>query len=297
VAPATDDVIAQLDALRQEVECCSRCALGATRTRAVFGEGDPGADLMFVGEAPGYHEDQQGRPFVGQAGKLLEQLLESIGLTREQVFIANVLKSRPPNNRDPRPEEIEACRPYLFRQIEIIKPKVICTLGNFATKLLSGDPAGITRVHGRPRPTEIAGHPLYLYPIFHPAAALYTPAMLTTLTEDFSRLPQLLAHAAPAAGDEAAAPPAAERPAWRPPERLRHDASPAPEAQDASLSFDAAEPPGSAPGPAVSDDQAGPSPEPGSAPTGPAPADPASVDHGAGTLPPVPSEPEQLGLF
>ena len=115
----------------------------------MFGEGDPGADLMFVGEAPGYHEDQQGRPFVGQAGKLLEQLLASIGLTREQVFIANVLKSRPPNNRDPRPEEIDACQPYLWRQIEIIRPKVICTLGNFATKLLSGDQTGITRVHGR----------------------------------------------------------------------------------------------------------------------------------------------------
>ena len=155
----------------------------------MFGEGDPGADLMFVGEAPGYHEDQQGRPFVGQAGKLLEQLLASIGLTREQVYIANVLKSRPPNNRDPRPEEIDACRPYLWRQIEIIRPKVICTLGNFATKLLSGDPRGITKVHGRPRATVIAGTALYLYPIFHPAAALYTPANLATLKEDFLRLP------------------------------------------------------------------------------------------------------------
>ena len=221
MAPATDDVIAALDALRQEVECCSNCALGATRTRAVFGEGDPGADLMFVGEAPGYHEDQQGRPFVGQAGKLLEQLLASIGMTREQVYIANVLKSRPPNNRDPRPEEIDACRPYLWRQIEIIRPKVICTLGNFATKLLSGDQRGITKVHGQPRPTEIAGHGLYLYPIFHPAAALYTPANLATLKEDFLRLPELLAHAAPEPGEEAAEPPAAPRPAWRPPDHLR----------------------------------------------------------------------------
>ena len=164
MAPATDDVIAALDALREEVECCSNCVLVETRTRAVFGEGDPGADLMFVGEAPGYHEDQQGRPFVGQAGKLLEQLLASIGMTREQVYIANVLKSRPPNNRDPRPEEIDACRPYLWRQIEIIRPKVICTLGNFATKLLTGDQRGITKVHGQPRATEFAGHRLYLYP-------------------------------------------------------------------------------------------------------------------------------------
>ena len=221
MAPATDDVIAALDALREEVECCSACVLAETRTRAVFGEGDPGADLMFVGEAPGYHEDQQGRPFVGQAGKLLEQLLASIGMTREQVYIANVLKSRPPNNRDPRPEEIDACRPYLWRQIEIIRPKVICTLGNFATKLLSGDQRGITKVHGQPRATEIAGHKLYLYPIFHPAAALYTPANLATLKEDFLRLPELLAQAAPERGEESAGPPAASRPAWRPPEHLR----------------------------------------------------------------------------
>jgi DNA polymerase len=200
VAPATDDDLAALAALRAEVEACTLCALHETRNKAVPGEGDPASDLMFVGEAPGYHEDQQGRPFVGQAGKLLEQLLVSIGLTRQQVFIANVLKSRPPNNRDPRPEEIAACQPYLWRQIALIKPRVICTLGNHATKLLTGDPTGITRVHGRPRAMEIAGHSLYLYPIFHPAAALYTPAMLTTLKEDFLRLPELLAQVAPQAG-------------------------------------------------------------------------------------------------
>lgn len=190
----------------------------------MFGEGDYASDLMFVGEAPGYHEDQQGRPFVGAAGKLLEELLASIGLTRGQVFIANVLKSRPPNNRDPRPEEIDACQPYLWRQIELIRPKVICTLGNHATKLLSGDPTGITRVHGRPRPTEIAGVSLYLYPIFHPAAALYTPAMMATLREDVARLPELIAHAtrlgaAPATAggaDDAADPTAPSRPVWRP---------------------------------------------------------------------------------
>jgi DNA polymerase len=148
---------------------------------------------MFVGEAPGYHEDQQGRPFVGQAGKLLEQLLGTIGLTREQVYIANVLKSRPPNNRDPRPEEIAACQPYLLRQVELIAPRVVCTLGNFATKLLSGSQTGITRVHGIPQRTSIGSRQLYLYPIFHPAAALYTPAMLETLKQDFLRLPEVLA--------------------------------------------------------------------------------------------------------
>ena len=190
--PVTDDVRAALAALTREVEACTRCGLHATRTRAVPGEGDPASDLMFVGEAPGYHEDQQGRPFVGQAGKLLEELLASIGLTREQVFIANVLKSRPPNNRDPLPEEIAACQPYLWRQIEIIRPKVICTLGNHATKLLTGSAEGITRVHGRPQAFAIAGHEMSLYPIFHPAAALYTRAMLATLQEDFRRLPELL---------------------------------------------------------------------------------------------------------
>ena len=329
MAPATDDVIAALDALRQEVECCSHCVLGATRTRAVFGEGDPSADLMFVGEAPGYHEDQQGRPFVGQAGKLLEQLLASIGMTREQVYIANVLKSRPPNNRDPRPEEIDACRPYLWRQIEIIRPKVICTLGNFATKLLSGDQRGITKVHGQPRPTEIAGHGLYLYPIFHPAAALYTPANLATLKEDFLRLPELLAHAAPEPGEEAVEPPAAPRPAWRPPDHLRAQttgpastASAPPTLQDAAAptledapvtepqetTGTAAAPPETAMAPA----EAAVAPETTVAPvvesdpqpvveTDPAPTDdpaPAPVSQTAPTpAAGPPAEPEQLGLF
>ena len=117
----------------------------------MFGSGDPDADLMFVGEAPGFHEDQQGFPFVGQAGKLLEKLLDGIGLTRADVYIANVLKCRPPGNRDPQPEEIEACESHLFRQIELIEPKLVATLGNFATKLLSGKPTGITRVHGQER--------------------------------------------------------------------------------------------------------------------------------------------------
>ena len=191
--PATDDpVVAELERLRHQAEACENCLLSETRTRVVFGEGDPHSDLMFVGEAPGYHEDQQGRPFVGQAGKLLEQLLATIGLTREQVYIANVLKSRPPNNRDPKPEEIEACQPYLRRQIELIAPRVVCTLGNFSTKLLSGSQTGITRVHGIPQRTTIGERTLYLYPIFHPAAALYTPAMLETLKQDFLRLPEVL---------------------------------------------------------------------------------------------------------
>ncbi len=150
--PATEhDVAAELEELSRQLEACGRCRLGETRTRLVFGEGDPYADLMFVGEAPGYHEDKQGRPFVGAAGKLLDDLLASIGLGREQVYITNVLKSRPPNNRDPQPDEVEACKPFLFTQIGLIQPRVICSLGNFATKLLSGSPMGITRVHGQPQ--------------------------------------------------------------------------------------------------------------------------------------------------
>jgi DNA polymerase len=147
---------------------------------------------MFVGEAPGFHEDKQGFPFVGQAGKLLDQLLAGIGLARSQVYIANVLKCRPPGNRDPMPDEIEACEGHLFRQIELIEPRVVGTLGNFATKLLSGKPAGITRVHGTEQETTIGGRRVLLYPLYHPAAALYTPAMLNVLQVDFARLPELL---------------------------------------------------------------------------------------------------------
>ena len=207
--PATEhDAAAELEELSRQLEACGRCRLGETRSRLVFGEGDPYADLMFVGEAPGYHEDKQGRPFVGAAGKLLEELLASIGLVREQVYITNVLKSRPPNNRDPQPDEVAACTPFLFTQIGLIRPRVICSLGNFATKLLSGSPTGITRVHGHPQVREVGGHRFYLYPIFHPAAALYTPSMLETLRADFLRLPDLLRAEAPAAADAPAPQPA-----------------------------------------------------------------------------------------
>jgi uracil-DNA glycosylase len=194
VAADTDAVARahDLGALAEQVACCTRCPLHATRTQAVFGAGHPDADLLFVGEAPGFHEDQQGVPFVGQAGKLLEQLLAGIGLTRADVYIANVLKSRPPGNRDPQPEEISACEGYLFRQIELIQPVVVATLGNFATKLLSGRPQGITRVHGQEQETTLGGRSVLLYPLYHPAAALYTPAMLQVLESDFARLPQLL---------------------------------------------------------------------------------------------------------
>jgi len=153
---------------------------------------------MFVGEAPGAEEDRQGLPFVGRAGQLLNQMLEGIGLSREDVFIANVLKSRPPGNRDPQPLEIDACRPYLFEQVRLIEPRVLCTLGNFATKLLSGNPAGITRVRGTPQVHELGDRAVFLLPLFHPAAALRTPAVKETLRGDFATIPGLLAGPPPA---------------------------------------------------------------------------------------------------
>ncbi len=189
---------AALVELFKEVRACTKCPLHETRTNAVFGAGDADAGLMFVGEAPGAEEDRQGLPFVGRAGQLLNELLEGIGMTREDVFIANVLKSRPPGNRDPQPLEIEACRPYLFDQVRLIEPRVICTLGNFATKLLSGNPAGITKVRGVPQVHELGGHTVFLLPLFHPAAALRTPAVKETLRSDFELLPDLLEGPPPA---------------------------------------------------------------------------------------------------
>ena len=160
----------------------------------VFGAGNADADLMFVGEAPGANEDRLGLPFVGQAGSLLERLLGEIGLRREDVFIANVLKCRPPGNRDPLAQEIDNCQEYLFRQLELVRPKVVCTLGNFATKLLRADPStGITRLHGRAEERVIGPLAVRLYPLLHPAAALYTPAMLDGLRRDFRSIPELLA--------------------------------------------------------------------------------------------------------
>ena len=184
----------ELKAVWRQAQSCTKCPqLAAARQTVVFGSGHADADLMFIGEAPGANEDKQGLPFVGQAGRLLDTLLDEIGLERGDVFIANVLKCRPPGNRDPLPQEIDACQDYLFRQIELIEPRVICTLGNFSTKLLRADPTGITRLHGREEVRRIGPRRVRLYPIYHPAAALYTPKMLEVLREDFQRLPGLLA--------------------------------------------------------------------------------------------------------
>jgi uracil-DNA glycosylase family 4 len=194
VPPSNEERREALKDLYHQARACTRCPqLASTRTTVVFGSGNANADLMFCGEAPGKNEDEQGLPFVGQAGKLLDKLLAEIGLTRADVFVVNVLKCRPPGNRDPAPVEIENCQDYLMRQIELIEPTVICTLGNFATKLLRADPTGITRLHGREEERVIGTRAVRLYPIFHPAAALYTPANVEVLRRDFARLPELLA--------------------------------------------------------------------------------------------------------
>ncbi len=185
----------ELETYAAETAGCTRCRLAETRTQVVFGVGNPEADLMFVGEAPGFHEDKQGFPFVGQAGKLLDRLLEGIGLSRADVYITNTLMCRPPGNRDPMPDEIQSCEPHLFKKIALIEPRIVATLGNFATKLLSGKQTGITRVHGQEQQTTIGGRDVLLYPLYHPAAALYTPATLKVLEEDFRRIPELLGRA------------------------------------------------------------------------------------------------------
>jgi uracil-DNA glycosylase len=183
----------QLKAVYEQARECVRCPLHQTRTTVVFGAGNADANVMFIGEAPGANEDRMGLPFVGQAGKLLDKLLGEIGMERNDVFIANTLKCRPPDNRDPHPNEIEACQEYLRAQVDLIEPIVICTLGNFSTKLLRADMTGISRLHGHDEIRIIGSRAVRLYPLYHPAAALYTPSTLETLRSDFHRIPDLLA--------------------------------------------------------------------------------------------------------
>ena len=176
-----------IEALAQAVTTCTDCSLCETRTRSVPGEGSNNPEILFIGEGPGFHEDQQGRPFVGPSGKLLDDLLGLIGLTRPEVYIANVVKCRPPNNRDPRPEEIKACRKYLDQQIRLLDPKVIVTLGRFSlVRFLPQET--ISKVHGQPR---LWGH-RYIFPMYHPAAALHQGNLRQVLEEDMRKLPELL---------------------------------------------------------------------------------------------------------
>ena len=195
--PSAEERRAELLELYHHLRDHHDCPLKAGRRKLVFGAGNADADLMFVGEAPGAREDELGLPFVGPAGQLLEQLLGEIGLERKDVFINNVLMCRPPGNRDPSPEEVEECKPFLKKRIELIEPKVICTLGNYATKLLTGSQRGITKVHGAPQQREIAGRTVALYPLFHPAAALRSTSVLDLLRADIHRIPELIAEHVP----------------------------------------------------------------------------------------------------
>jgi len=191
----------ELKVIAAEVNACTRCKLHAGRKKAVPGEGPANALIMFIGEGPGFHEDQQGRPFVGAAGRFLEELLESIGLNREQVFIGNVVKCRPPGNRDPEPDELEACADYLDRQIQAINPRVIVTLGRYSMYRFFPN-AKISAIHGQARKVE--GR--LVVAMFHPAAALHQPSLKQSVIEDFKKLPELIAAAeqAPPAPPEAA---------------------------------------------------------------------------------------------
>jgi len=179
--------VTDLEQLCDQIRRCQRCRLGMRRTLAVPGEGPERADIMFIGEAPGYHEDRQGRPFVGAAGNYLTELLASIGLSRADVYITNVVKCRPPDNRDPQPDEIEACQSFLDRQIALIQPKVVVTLGRFSMRLAF---VGVTisRIHGTPKRV---GDVVY-FPMFHPAAALHQPRYRSLIEQDVKKLPAIL---------------------------------------------------------------------------------------------------------
>lgn len=171
-----------------EMRSCRRCALSGTRTNVVCGSGNEESDVVFIGEAPGFHEDRKGEPFVGAAGKLLTELLAGIGIRREDVYIANVLKCRPPNNRSPQPEEIELCRPFLERQLELINPKAVCTMGNFATRAVLQKEVFISKVRGTPVKTG----KFSVFPLYHPAAALHRGDMREPLKQDFLKLKEFL---------------------------------------------------------------------------------------------------------
>jgi DNA polymerase len=198
VAASAREKEALLDEIAAEIRVCTRCELHRTRTNSVPGEGPADARIMFIGEAPGWNEDQQGRPFVGAAGKFLEELLAAAGLKRSDVFITNVVKSRPPGNRDPLPDEIAACAPFLQRQIDAIDPDVIVTLGRFSmAQWFPGE--RISRIHGQPKKD---GKRL-IVPMYHPAAALHQQALKATILEDFAKLPRILADAEAAREAEA----------------------------------------------------------------------------------------------
>ena len=185
------DATTDFDVLVEEITSCTLCSLSEKRTNAVPGEGSLTADIFFIGEGPGFYEDRDGRPFVGPSGKFLDELLASIGLRRQDVYITNMVKCRPPNNRDPLPGEIRACQPYLDRQLDLISPKIVVTLGRYSfNKLFPGE--SISKARGKPR----RWNDITVYPMYHPAAALHNPALRPVIESDFGRLPSLVEEAA-----------------------------------------------------------------------------------------------------
>jgi len=198
--------MSELEELHQQIASCPDCDLCRTRTRAVPGEGPPNAEVLFVGEAPGFYEDQQARPFVGPAGRFLDELIASAGLRRDQVFITNVVKCRPPNNRDPLPGEVDACRKYLQRQIELIQPKIIVSLGRYSLAWFSPREA-ISKVHGQAKVRD----GVYFMPMYHPAAALHAGNMRKVIEEDFRKIPAVLERAREAPPEQAAPEPEPEQ--------------------------------------------------------------------------------------
>ncbi len=174
-----------LHRMYQEIKNCQRCPLYKTRTNLVFGEGNPNATLILVGEAPGKYEDLQGKPFIGAAGKLLRESLKDLGIGEKKIYIANILKCRPPGNRNPNPEEISACLPYLKKQIQIIQPKIICSMGNFSSQILLNTTRGITYLRGQ---EFILKNKIILMPIYHPAASIYKPAWKKQFLMDLEKV-------------------------------------------------------------------------------------------------------------
>lgn len=202
--PSAAERLAEIAA---RIRVCTRCDLARTRTQAVPGEGNPQAEVMFIGEGPGYHEDRQGRPFVGPAGQFLIELLARAGLRRDEVFITNVVKCRPPGNRDPLPDEIAACAPYLEEQLAVIQPRVIVTLGRYSMARWFPNEK-ISRVHGQPRRIG----PYVVVPMYHPAAALHQPALKELVEKDFDKLREILAQVRAEAAAAAAEEPPPEKP-------------------------------------------------------------------------------------
>ena len=182
----------ELELLRHEASACTRCGLSEVRQRVVFGEGPSSARVLFLGEAPGRMEDESGRPFCGRSGKLLDELMVAAGIQRDRAFVTSIVKCRPPENRDPKAAEIVACRMWLESQVELIQPKIVCTLGNFALRLVRGDRVGITAVHGQPESREFCGRQIILFPLFHPAAGLRSTRTREQLSNDLEALASLL---------------------------------------------------------------------------------------------------------